>query len=173
MSELEKISNHGRKIEWMTIRYLLLQVHSKEDDIVYDSYGKPFFKNSKAHLSISHSKEMVAVSVNQEHITGIDIQLVSDKVVHIKSKFLNEKEQKQTGSDPFELSYYWSAKEALFKVYGRKDAFLKDNIEIKSMTVDGKEGKAEGIIQCKEHYSEHQLELKRLGDYVMAYKVNP
>lgn len=172
LKELNKITNLSRKIEWMTIRSVLLSIHSDKDDIVYNANGKPFFKESKDHLSISHSKEMIAIAIDKNNITGIDIQYVSDKVAHIKHKFLNEEEQKRTTEDPIELTYYWSIKEALFKVYGKKDAFLKENIEVTQIEFDDFGGKAKGTIQCNEHFSEHLLHLKRLDSYVIAYVVN-
>jgi len=172
LSELFDITNQNRKIEWMTIRSILLATHSTSDDIVYDEHRKPYFKESNAHLSISHSREMVAVSINANTITGIDIQYISEKIINIDRKFLNEKELEISSKTPLELSYYWSIKEALFKVYGKKDAFLKNNIEVTDIRYSDKEGDAKGIIQCGDHYSEHQLKLSRLDNYVMAYVVN-
>ena len=105
-------------------------INPQKEDVYYDSYGKPHFKNSKNFLSISHSNEMVAVSIDQKATTGIDIQWITDKIIRIKEKFLNPKEQQITSNDPLELTYYWSIKEALFKIYGKKDAFLKENFEL-------------------------------------------
>ena len=172
LSDLKKIKNLARKIEWMTIRSMLHSIHSKEDDIVYNQNGKPSFKKSSTNLSISHSKKMVAISIDQLHATGIDIQFIIDKIVTIKQKFLNDVEQKATSNDPLVLTYYWSIKEALFKVYGKKDAFLKNNFEVKELVINADGGTAIGAISCNNHYSEHQLRVKRLGDYVMAYTVN-
>lgn len=115
---------------------------------------------------------MVAVAVHQELPIGIDIQFITSKVIRIKNKFLNEEELKQCRSDAMELSLYWSCKEALFKVYGKKDAFLKSNFHIQSLTFSQDEGHATGIIQIGEHRSIHQLNLLRIDDYVMAYSLN-
>ena len=115
---------------------------------------------------------MVAISIDQNHSTGIDIQFITEKIVNIKHKFLNDREQKYTSNDPLLLTYYWSIKEALFKVYGKKDAFLKNNFEVKDLAVNSDGGTAKGLINCNNYSSEHQLRLKRLGDYVMAYTVN-
>ncbi len=172
LSELEQMSNLKRKIEWMSIRSILLDVHSKTDDVYYDEHRKPYFVNSNEHLSISHSNEMVAISIHKEQITGIDIQLISDKISTIKSKFLNSEEQKNTSDDPLLLTSYWSIKEALFKVYGKKDIFLKANIEVSDFQFNKDHGTATGKICCNHHLSHHQLHVKRIGKYVLAYTVN-
>lgn len=172
LGKIDEMRNIRRKLEWMSIRSILLDVHSAEDDVNYDKEGKPHFVRSNDRLSISHSHEMVAVSIHKKSITGIDIQLISDKIINIKSKFLNETEQKKTGNDPLELSCYWSIKEALFKVYGKNDIFLKANIEVSELQAHHDHWKATGIINCNQHYSTHQLHVKRIGKYVLAYTVN-
>ena len=66
LGQLSSFSNQKRKIEWMTIRYLLEKTHDSNDEVTYDQYGKPFFLKSKSHLSISHSHDMVAISINEK-----------------------------------------------------------------------------------------------------------
>lgn len=169
---LASFTNNKRKVEWMTIRYLLLEIHDKVDDIVYDDHGKPHFVNSSSHLSISHSQEMVAVAINKKEICGIDIQLISDKIIRIKKKFLNDLELSKAQNDPTVLTMYWSCKEALFKVYGKKDAFLKDNMFVPELKFDRTKGTAKGQINTLNHQSSHNICLLKLDNYMLAYVVN-
>jgi phosphopantetheinyl transferase (holo-ACP synthase) len=98
--------------------------------------------------------------------------LISDKIIRIKQKFLNAKEQSITSNDAEQLTIYWSCKEALFKVYGRKDAYLKENMSVTKVQFNGTKGSAEGHIHINQHQSNHQIGLLKLGDYMMAYVVN-
>ena len=172
LADLSKIKNSKRQIEWMTIRQLLLKIYPDFGDIVYDVHGKPHFTQSNQHVSISHSHEMVALAINKDQITGIDIQLINDQIVRIKDKFLSESEQTHTSTDAIELSYYWSCKEALFKIYGKKDGFLKANFFIDEIQFDEKGGIAKGRIKINHHESIHHLKMRRIDNYVMAYVVN-
>jgi len=172
LSHLSKIKNPQRKIEWMTVRKMLLELHPESGDVCYDQHGKPHFLTGNDYLSISHSHEMVAISVNRKKSTGIDIQLISDKVIRIKGKFLSEAEQLIAGNDALELCCYWSCKEALFKVYGKKDGFLKSNFIIDQLNFNQHSGSASGLIQIHGNTSEHRLKLIRIENYIMAYVVN-
>lgn len=172
LNQLLEFSNEKRKVEWMTIRYVLLQIHDESDDIIYDSHGKPHFKNSSSKLSISHSHKMIAVSIHKKEACGIDIQLISDKIIRIKQKFLNPKEQSETKNDSEELTIYWSCKEALFKIYGKKDAYLKENMSVSEVQFNGTSGIAKGHIHINQHQSSHKIGLLKLENYMMAYVVN-
>lgn len=173
LEEALKIRNEKRLIEWMTIRALLIQLLPDFCDIYYDEHHKPFLKDCTQHLSISHSHHKVAISINDNHNTGIDIQHIVEKIINIREKFLNEKEQKrQSTHNPQDLTLYWSIKEALFKIYGKNDIFLKENIQVDELNFNNCSGTAIGSIKTANYYSEHSLELKLIDNYVLAYVVN-
>ncbi len=173
LTELNTINNEARQIEWMTIRGILINCLPEFCDIEYDGHRKPHLTQCKQHVSISHSHHMVAIAIDQKEVCGIDIQHLTPKIEHIKEKFLNPKElEKCKGADEVLLTLYWSVKEALFKVYGRKDIFLKDNISVEKLSFDGKAGVAVGQIHANGKQSTHQLEIKLVKDYILAYVVN-
>ena len=171
LTELSSIKNSKRRMEWLSIRKIICEVNPL-NDIIYSKDGKPFFNHSSFHLSISHSMEMIAISINQLYNTGIDIQMINPKVKRIQNKFLNKNEIIKLENSTTLLTCYWCIKEALFKIYGKKDAFLKDNIEIDSFHFNGTEGNASGTIRVNKHISKHQLSLKMIDNYILAYTVN-
>lgn len=172
MSHLENLSNEARRAEWMFIREIVCKTMPSNEDILYDEHRKPSFKESSHYLSISHSKDRVAISIDKKYETGIDLQFITDKIIRIKSKFLNEVEHSATEVNPTELTCYWSIKEALFKIYGKKDAFLKENFEVREFNFDGNKGSAIGITQVDDYYSMQPMEFIKLDNYVLAYSVN-
>jgi len=175
LNPLKSISNLNRRMEWMAIRMGVIQLLGEQDDIIYNEENKPHLVKSPFNLSLSHSKEMIAISINKKSITGIDIQHISSNIANIKGKFLNEHELIRCSDNPIELSFYWSMKEALFKVYGKNDAFLKQNFEITQYMYDhdNNMGSAIGLIEVNEFKKELQLEFHTVEDYVIAYVVNP
>jgi len=173
LSEINSIKNESRQIEWMTIRGILIHFLADFCDIEYDEHRKPHLINCQQHISISHSHHMVAVAIDEKQICGIDIQHITPKIQVIKEKFLNPIELSNCEqANDLKLTLYWSAKEALFKIYGKKDIFLKDNIEVENLSFNEGKGSASGKIKANGETSTHQLELKLVNDYVMAYVVN-
>lgn len=167
------ITNLNRKFEWLSIRSLLLELGAKYD-ISYDEHGKPHFKNSSSHLSISHSNNHVAVSLHKTEAHGIDLQFLTPKIKRIKNKFLKQNEFDQlTEISTKELTILWSMKEALFKLYGKKDIFLKNNIEISSLKIKDNKACANGVISHLSHHIEVEMEAILIGDYVLAYTLIP
>ena len=54
---------------------------------------KPFLADEAFHFSISHCGEYVAAIVSKTNRVGVDIEVISEKVVRIKDKFLKREEQ--------------------------------------------------------------------------------
>jgi len=55
-STLENFKNEKRKIEWLSVRFLLKKLIGKEMQILYKKSGQPFIKNSSISISITHRK---------------------------------------------------------------------------------------------------------------------
>jgi phosphopantetheinyl transferase (holo-ACP synthase) len=84
--------------------------------IAYKSSGTPFLINSNKHISISHSGTLVAIALSNEKV-GIDLQIISDKPLKIKSRFLSNAEIQMMGGqlDALTAVKLWCAKEAVYK----------------------------------------------------------
>jgi 4'-phosphopantetheinyl transferase len=118
-----------RQLEWLSGRYLIYAITGKTT-IAVDDYGKPYFLDNSAHFSVSHTNNYVALLLSQTPC-GIDIQTYSPKIARIATKFINAIEEdyliglNQTDYTAF-LHVYWSAKEAVYKAYGKKELAFKD-----------------------------------------------
>jgi phosphopantetheinyl transferase len=173
LSGLTAIKNHKRRIEWMSIRSLLLKMDPMFSDIYYNKHRKPFLKNQNRHLSISHSHHRIAVYLNEKQICGVDLQHCTSKILRIKEKFLKQAELDTFNSGNIEeLTLLWSIKEALFKVYGKKDIYLKDDITVQSLDFKGKSGSATAVFDSKENNLSYKLNVEIIDDYALAYVVN-
>lgn len=105
-----------RQKEWLGVRLLLKHVLGSNVQIAYKSSGEPFLINSNKHISISHSGTLVAIALSNEKV-GIDLQIISDKPLKIKSRFLSKAEIQMMGGQFDELTAVklWCAKEAVYK----------------------------------------------------------
>ncbi len=127
--ELSELSPK-RQIEWITARYLVKQLTGKKYE--KDAHGKPHLIGSDLHISISHSRDLLAVAVSKNYI-GIDIQYQTERLKKIAWRVLNEEKLRQldTTNELLHLHIYWGAKEALYKAHGKRDLHFKNNILIK------------------------------------------
>jgi 4'-phosphopantetheinyl transferase len=125
-----------RQLEWMTIRLLLKQLlkTEKKIEIVYDEFGKPHLNGTKKHVSISHTKQFVAVAVHENKNIGIDIEIVAPRIEKIKHKFLSEKENEWANENYSleKLFIIWGAKESVYKIYSEGGIDFKKMLEVNS-----------------------------------------
>ena len=126
-SEKYKGFNHDlRRLEWLGARALMSQMGLKKT-LQYTEHGKPFYP-AGPKISISHSKDFIAIITHPENEVGIDVQEIVGKVSIIKHKFCNTNELDWATSDK-DFTIIWSAKEAVFKVKERNVLF-KEHIQV-------------------------------------------
>jgi len=133
-SSLQTIKVQNRKLESVATRRLL-QVLTLEMGIHYkgiwkDRHGKPYLIDENAHISISHSYPYAAAMVNINSPTGIDLEHYNEKILRLEKKFMSEQEIFNCKREVKKMILVWAAKEALYKLYGRKNLSFKDNIEV-------------------------------------------
>ncbi|QZE14703.1 4'-phosphopantetheinyl transferase superfamily protein [Halosquirtibacter laminarini] len=114
IERIKRIKNNRRKREWIISRMLVkLLLNGEYPQINYLSNGKPYLRSNDSHLSISHSMDYVAVIISNTHNVAVDVENIHRKIIHIKDRFINKKEQT---SDTLDLFKLWCAKEAVYKI---------------------------------------------------------
>lgn len=159
-----------RELEKKGTAFLLEKLFNKEVLLSYNTHGKPEVENENCHISISHSHDKLVIMCNQQSPTGIDIELIRDKVLKIKDKFLSKAELKDAGENTNKLIIYWAAKEALFKYYSLKEVEF-----IKHLFIQPFELKTEGIlvgeIRLESFNKKLDLHYEKLEDYMLVYSI--
>lgn len=169
---LKNFSNERRKSEWIATRVLVNEILNENTHITYDTLGKPHLYNRELNISISHSHGMVAVLLSKKKEVGIDIELLSDKIARIALKFLNIEESKgiEEKNKIRHLYLHWCAKEALYKIYGKKELSFAKNIHILPFNVNDN-GTFKGVINTPEIKQEYILNYQHIDNYVMVWSV--
>ncbi len=130
--EFKTISHPQKQLEWLTgrraMQFLVESKGRTYQGMVKDEYGKPHLKHRIAEISITHTVQYVAVTLNPTQATGIDMERVADKLLRVAPKFLSEPESRHAGLALAPLCTYWCAKEALYKLYGTRQLSFKENI---------------------------------------------
>ncbi len=105
-----------RKKEFIAIRIIVNKILPGKK-IKYKSTGAPYFEDHSFSLSITHTKEYVAIGISSEKRVGIDIETVQEKIIHLGVKFMHPIEIKSVNEIDLAKYYtrYWCAKEALYK----------------------------------------------------------
>ncbi|MGB3587910.1 MAG: 4'-phosphopantetheinyl transferase superfamily protein [Tunicatimonas sp.] len=132
--ELREIHHPRKKLEWLSSRAALRALLNAEDHpefrLIKDDKGKPYLLNETFHISLANSFPYGAAIIHRHHPVGIDIEKPSAKLLRVKHKFLNSTEAEEACDDLDKLCIYWAAKESLYKLYGRKQLSLKQNIGV-------------------------------------------
>lgn len=121
-SEFLAISNEKRQREFLGVRIVMNILTGKNVIINYDENQKPYLNDAAWKISVSHSRGYIAVIAHPEAEVGIDIECRTTKVSKVYKRFLNEEEQAFFFHDEDRgfLEIAWSAKEALYKIIGKK-----------------------------------------------------
>lgn len=142
--ELEKLScfkSEKRKREFVATRLLNREVFGENAVITYLNNGAPEIQNI-GHISISHANNKVAIAHSTSFELGLDLELIQDKILYIRNKFLNPMELTEIdSSDATKTTIAWSCKEALYKLNKDKGISLKNHIQVKEISTGIWEGK--------------------------------
>jgi phosphopantetheinyl transferase len=158
-----------REVEKEGVQYLLKHLLKTTGfELNYTAERKPFLRNRPEHISISHSHDKLAIIINRTEPTGIDIELIRDKVKNIQHKFLNDHELRVANNDVDKLLTYWAAKEALYKVYGLKEVefslhLFVEGLETKDLT---------GRIELSDFKKTYKLISEDIENYKLVYILN-
>lgn len=144
---MEHLVAEGRRLEWLSVRALLLELCGEEKQIAYHSNGMPYLLDGSANISISHTRGYVAVVISTQRIVGIDIEQYGEKILRLGGKFMseNELEHIDTENEIYHLLLHWSAKESIFKVLGEEAVDFKEHLCIEPFTVEQR-----GVIKLQE-----------------------
>lgn len=141
--EFEKIPPHitheQKRLEFCVGRVLaktlIEKLSVKFEGIVKNEFGKPFFRNNNYQLSLSHSYPYVGALIDKSKSVGIDVEQIKSKLLKIAPRVLHPTELKDAGDNETKHCIYWCAKEALIKIYGKKDLVFAENLIIIPFTL--------------------------------------
>jgi 4'-phosphopantetheinyl transferase len=135
--EYESLASEAIRYRWLASRYAVQQVSRQSPlKLIKETSGKPILLESENHISLSHCDGYVA-AIHGDVPVGIDVELISQRVQKIKNYFLRDEEIALLGEENEALILAWSAKESIFKWYGKKNLGYKSQICIRSIDFEG------------------------------------
>jgi phosphopantetheinyl transferase (holo-ACP synthase) len=134
----------ARDLEKLAIKEIIGLLHPNTD-LQKDNFGKPYFIENTTQINYSHAKNIVFWGEHEQFKIGVDVEHLRPQLATIKHKFCREDEFAFIPSEN-ELPYLlaiWSAKEAIYKSYGRKEVDFQKHMQILPFEIG-----AEGVISA-------------------------
>lgn len=128
---LASIKGAGRRREFLAARMLLhfMSGRSERGELHKDDAGKPHLRDSHFHVSISHTVNYAA-AIAHPNPCGVDVQRIVPRIRQMAHKFVGAAEQEQIipEHELLQLHLIWSAKEAMYKAFGRRELDFRKNL---------------------------------------------
>ncbi|PKP34395.1 MAG: hypothetical protein CVU00_06945 [Bacteroidetes bacterium HGW-Bacteroidetes-17] len=168
----DTMRNENRRKQWLASRIILDKLSEKNKlSIFYENNGQPFISDGIHQISISHTSKFVAVILSRHMKVGIDIEGIHPRILKIRHKFVSPSESDFLLDDENlleSLFIIWSAKEAIFKMYGKGNIDFRKNIHVKPFSIQ-----ANGVIQSmfsNEAFSQdYNLKYRKIEDHILVY----
>jgi|ERR1035437_4543110 phosphopantetheinyl transferase len=164
-----------RKQQLIGARYLLQELigDSAPYIIEYSIHGKPYIKGYDLEISISHTKEYIALILSKDKKVGIDIEILDPRIIRIENKFLRDDERAFIHPNHYLEQFYiiWSAKETLFKIYEKGGLIFKENLIVHPFGYSEK-GTIQAEIFTPNHQKTYTLNYGRIDDLMMVYGID-
>ncbi len=171
--KLDEIHVDQRRKEWLCSRHLgwsiAKELEGSCDGIWSDSHNKPHIKNSKLQISISHAKPYVAVLVHRTNSCGVDIEEKKGKLLKLAPKFLTQRELDLAGGSLDATAISWGTKEAIYKLYGRKQLIFKENIFLYELDTIQQNGSLKSELKVNNIVTNINIKYEQFGNHILVY----
>lgn len=171
---LDDLNNGKRSLHWLSTRVLLRQLINTDEyiDCKVDENGKPYLANFPYHISFSHSFDYAAVILSKSKPVGIDIEIVKDKIARVADKFLTKQETAflDTQHTIAHLYICWCAKEAIYKLQGKRNVSFKDNIRLSAFAYQ-EHGSFPARLNAEQTCKMFEVHYERFENYMIGYVI--
>lgn len=166
----EAISVPSKKREFLAGKYVLERACDLLN-IVYlgmekDENGKPHLAGREYEISLTHTEDFIAVVFSRHSAVGIDLEKPREQIFRILPRLYSPEEVAAVNGDLDTATIYWSAKEALYKLYGKRAVDFRKHLKLL-----GSDGDLEGLIDINTTRIHCRFYITRIQEYylVVAY----
>lgn len=128
VASASRFQNDKRRREHLAWRRIVREELGTNVAIDYNVVGAPTVDTPNTYISVSHGADMVAVAIADEAV-GVDIEALERNFDRVKSRYMSDVESALDDNHDW-AAMVWSAKEAIYKLYGRREVDLMDDIHI-------------------------------------------
>lgn len=128
VASASRFQNDSRRREHLAWRRIVRHELGRKVMIDYNEVGAPMVDVPNTYISVAHGGEMVAVAIANERV-GVDIESLDRNFDRIQSRYMTPAEIALTASEDW-AARVWAAKEAIYKLFGRREVDLTEDIRI-------------------------------------------
>lgn len=172
LTESPALSNPYRRREFLAVRAMAFVMGINPGDIAYLPSGKPYLTDHASTISISHTKNYVAVLLSHHACVGVDIEQRSERILKIRHKFMHpDEEYNLKHSNPIidetdGLLLHWCAKESMFKAVLEEGIDFAQELRINELSTLDHSGKFKGCFLRTDHH--FQIDYQIHTDFVLT-----
>ena len=168
--ELAGIRHPSQRVEWLACRVAIRQL-TEAQGMTYrglqkDEFGKPHLVGSPWHISLSHTGGWAAVVLHRSRPVGVDIEPVREQFRRVVPRVLSASELTHAADDPNRLAVYWCAKEALYKLYGKRQLTFREHLYVEPFA-DGAQ-QLVGHVRLPDHQEQLIIQCYHTGPGLLA-----
>lgn len=130
-----RFQNERRRGEHLAWRRIVRRELGRGVAIDYNEVGAPIVDIPNTYISVAHGGGSVAIAI-AEYAVGVDIESAERDFERAKERYMSPAEQ-QLCSDALWPAKVWTAKEAMYKLYGRRGVDLRDEVQIYAAEATG------------------------------------
>ena len=149
VASASRFQNDKRRREHLAWRRVVRNELGRGVVIDYNEVGAPIVDIPNTYISVAHGGERVAVAIADERV-GVDIENLDRNYERVKSRFMSPAEEALSSMEEWP-AMVWTAKEAIYKLYGKREVDLTEDIHIiglntETMTLSAEVRDTKGIV---------------------------
>lgn len=160
-------------LHWLASRALINKLFQhKNIELIKDLFNKPSLKidGAEYHISITHSFQYAAIIVSKLQTVSIDMEKVDTRIERVKHKFMRDDELRFINDQHAVemLVTIWSAKETLYKFYGKKELDFKGNLKIEHFNFSNL-FELKGDVSKESFLQSFNIQVEFIDGYILTY----
>ena len=167
VASASRFQNDCRRREHLAWRRVVRQELGRTVVIDYNEVGAPVVDTPDTYISVSHGGGMVAVAIAEEPV-GVDIEALDRNFDRVVSRYMSAAEV-ALSSDKDWAARVWAAKEAIYKLYGKREVDLVEDMRITACDTESMTLTAE-VRDTKDIVVETKIMESRVVVAIASYK---
>lgn len=128
VASASRFQNERRRAEHLAWRRIVRRELGRNVSISYNEVGAPVVDTPNTYISVAHGAGCVVVAISDSRI-GVDVESQERDFTKAGSRYMSDEEMALSVEQSWPAKV-WTAKEALYKLYGKRGIELQTDLRI-------------------------------------------